>query len=217
MVDFTYSVQVGSEPLEVEFNDISTGGPYTYRKWLFGDGESIDGNETTVTHIYKDPGVYSPVLVAGTATEQYQMVKENTIYVNEKIEDTRLIVAESKDKLGLYWRFYIDLNGKLVFETQDNKKISDEKIVLVNRWMFLEYHVGEDRFYTGSYAKGRRHKPHTVLDHDPTLVPSPVGFFKIASNSSYIIDDLKIWEKDQDLFEYFNNLRGRAGFLDPVV
>ena len=216
MVDFTYSVRVGSAPLLVYFTDSSTG-IYTSRKWIFGDGTSSDGNDTSITHTYTTPGVYTVTLVASNLLGQDQVVKENIIYVNEDIEDTQLVVAESKDRLGTYWKLYVDNSGKLVFETHDNKKITDDKIVLVNRWMFLEYHVESDRFYVGSYANGRRLRPHTVVDHDPALVETAAGLFKIAPNSSYIIDDLKIWEEDQDLFNYFNDLRGRAGFLDPLI
>jgi PKD repeat protein len=216
MADFSYSSRVGNIPMIVDFQDLSVG-TYTYRKWIFGDGVSIDGNETSVSHTYTSPGVYSVTLVVGNSTEQDQVVKENIIYVNESIEDTKLVIAESKDRTGVYWKLYIDELGKMVFETHDNKKITEDKIVLVNRWMFLEYHVESDSFYVGSYANGRRLKPHNVIEQDSSLVSTPTGFFKIAPNSSYIIDDLKIWEEDQNLFEYFNGLRGRAGFLDPLV
>lgn len=215
MVDFTFTNRVGNTPLGVNFTDSSVG-TFTYRKWVFGDGESLDGNETAVSHIYKKPGVYSVSLIAGNATDQQQITKESLVYVNENIEDSRLVIAESKDRLGAYWKFYIDSQGKLVFETQNNTRVTDDVVVLVNRWMFLEYHVGEDRFYVGSYANGRRHKTHVVTANNSDLVQSISGFLKIATNSSFIIDDLKIWEEDRNLFEYFNSLRGRAGFLDPV-
>lgn len=216
MINFTYSQRVGNAPFNVDFNDISIGGPYTYRKWVFGDGESVDGNETSVTHEYKAPGVYTVSLVAGTSDTQGQAVKQGLILVNEGIEDARLVVAESKGSDGRYWSFYIDLDGKLVFETEENKKITSEKVALIDRWMFLEYHVVEGKFYVGSYSNGRRHKQHATVRHNPPLESSITGFLRIAPNSSYIIDDLKIWRVDTDLFPYYNSLRGRAGFLDPV-
>jgi PKD repeat protein len=215
MIDFTYVNRVGTMPLEVDFTDASTG-TYTYRKWVFGDGESVDGNLTSVSHTYKTPGVYSVALIAGNATEHDQLLKEDIIYVNESIEDSRLMIAESQSKTGAYWKLYIDLNGKLLFETQDSKRITEEKIALVNRWMFIEYHAEEDRFYVGSYALGRRHKKHKQPEHSQAITPETIGSFKIATNSSYTIDDLKLWETDNNLYEYFNSLRGRAGYLDPV-
>jgi len=213
-VDFTYTDRVGLAPHAVDFTDITSGGPYTYRKWVFGDGESLDGNEATVSHTYKNPGVYSVSLILGDGSSQGYVRKEKVIYVNENIEDTKLVIAESKERTGAYWKFYIDADGKLVFETPGNKKITEEKILLTNKWMFIEYHVEEDRFYVGTHGSGRRHKKHITTSHIPILIDIPTGFFKIAPNSSYIIDDLKIWKEDTHLVDYFNSLRGRAAFLD---
>lgn len=201
MVDFTYSRRVGSEPLLVDFTDTSVG-TYTYRKWVFGDGECLDGNDLTASHIYKQPGVYSPILIAGNISGQESIIKENAIYVNENIEDTKVVVAHSKDPSGKYWKFYVNAEGKLVFETDDYLKSTDSSVVMTNRWMFLEYHVEEDKFYIGSYATGRRHKVHTKRNHSPELDVTISSFFKIAPNSSYIIDELKIWEEDLDLYPY---------------
>jgi PKD repeat protein len=215
MADFTYTNRVGNSPLTVSFSDTSTES-YTGRKWLFGDGESLDGNVTSTSHTYKVPGVYTVTLIGSNSTNLDQEVKKDIIYVNEDVEDSRMVIAESKDRKGVYWKLYLDLDGKLVFETSDYKKVTEESVAVTSRWMFIEYHVEEDKFYVGTYAKGRREKPYKIVAHEPEMIQTPTGVFKIAANSSFTIDDLKVWEVETDLIEYFHGLRGRAGFLDPT-
>ncbi len=55
--DFTATPLSGTNPLTVDFSDLTTGGPPTVQVWYFGDGTT--STEANPTHTYTTPGTYT--------------------------------------------------------------------------------------------------------------------------------------------------------------
>lgn len=66
LVDFSGNNLIGCSPLEVEFTNLSTGGPFTDCVWDFGDGNTST-TCGTVTHTYNSPGIYTVELTVALA------------------------------------------------------------------------------------------------------------------------------------------------------
>ncbi|MEB2365115.1 MAG: PKD domain-containing protein, partial [Chloroflexota bacterium] len=59
--DFNVSPEEGSAPLDVQFNNLSSGDDIQ-SNWDFGDGESLATNEPIVFHTYEENGTYTVIL-----------------------------------------------------------------------------------------------------------------------------------------------------------
>ncbi len=61
VANFTANVTQGTNPLQVVFSDLTTGGTVTSRTWSFGDGTT--SNAVNALHTYVEPGTYAVSLV----------------------------------------------------------------------------------------------------------------------------------------------------------
>jgi PKD repeat protein len=75
----------GSAPLEVQFTDMSTGGPTSW-SWDFGDGTS--DTIKSPTHTYQDAGTYTVRLTATTRTGSASSTREDYITVESAVTTT---------------------------------------------------------------------------------------------------------------------------------
>lgn len=81
--EFSAEPTVGTVPLEVQFNDASTGEP-TGWFWEFGDGAT--SSQQNPVHIYTDAGLYTVSLLASLSGDKDTIVKSDFIDVRELSE-----------------------------------------------------------------------------------------------------------------------------------
>jgi len=69
---FTATPTSGNAPLAVTFTDTSTGGggTLTNRHWVFGDGNTLDTTDTSVSHSYTTVGTFSVALTVTNSLSQ---------------------------------------------------------------------------------------------------------------------------------------------------
>jgi PKD repeat protein len=82
--NFTANVTSGTEPLAVQFTDISTG-PITGANWSFGDGSTSSARNPA--HVYTSPGDYSVSLTVGNGNEEDTRVRTDYIHVESQAAD----------------------------------------------------------------------------------------------------------------------------------
>ncbi len=213
--EFTASVRVGDGFLSVIFVDDSVG-TIVSRKWIFGDGTVIEGNETAVLHTYREPGTYDVILVIQDATDQHSEVKEGYIVVNAVYPEPDFsIISSFSLVLGRYWKLYLDATLHLVFEREDILYRSVDPVIGLKEWAFIEYHPDSFTAYVGTASQFRSER-----EMAPQFTPSPAAIVsdltEVVANSTMKIDELKIWTKDVDLKAYYLSLVGQAGFLDQT-
>lgn len=214
-VDFEVSSRVGNGYLNAVFTDISTG-TIVSRKWILGDGTVIEGNETQISYTYKVPGIYTVSLVAFDGTEQVTEIKTNYIYVNEIYDVPKINIIESYHQpTGKYWKLYFSSEGYFIYEDQDKIYRSEDVVLNIKRWTFIELHGLSKTLYLGTGTGGREKLNMLVFDNTaPDTVTETIT--KVCSDCTLKTDELLIWKKYIDLEEYFNNLRGRLINIDRL-
>jgi gliding motility-associated-like protein len=76
-VGFISDTIKGCSPLQITFTDTTVAlAPITNWEWQFGDGNSINGNNTSAQHVYAAPGSYNVTL---TVTDADGCIKNKTI------------------------------------------------------------------------------------------------------------------------------------------
>ena len=212
--DFTVTERVGDGYLVTAFIDASTGA-ITERKWILGDGTVIEGNLTYIDHVYKAYGKYSVTLIARDVTDQSTMTKTDYIIVNEQRPVPNLVIMQSFNPSGDYWRFYIDTDLHLVYESRQYIYRSGDKVVDIKKWTFVEFDVLSEKMYVGSYASKRKEIAHIKLDN---LSPLPIGerITEVAPKSNLKLDELKVWGVEKDLLAYSESGRSKAAYLDSL-
>jgi PKD repeat protein len=212
--DFIVDGRVGEGFSTVTFTDVSTG-TITSRKWILGDGTVVEGNETIVKHTYRAFGRYDVTLVASNTTEQDTETKAEYIIVNELRSVPNLIIMQSFNPSGDYWRFYLDTDLHLVYESRQYVYRSGDKVVNIKKWTFVEFDVLSEKMYVGSYASNRK---EIACSKSINTTPLPVGerITEVAPKSNLKLDELKVWGVEKNLYDYCKSLRGRAGYLDTL-
>jgi PKD repeat protein len=208
----TASSRVGDNSNMVIFNDASTGTVTNY-KWIFGDGQVIEGAFPTVTHTYTLPGKYTVTLVANNLTEQGSIVKEDYIIVNDVKPVPKFIIMEAFDNVAGYWRFYVDLDFHIVFETPQYLYRSADRVLNVHEWSLVQFDYSSEKMFFGTYLKYFREIATTkVVNLSPLTMTEAKT--EIAYQSELKLDELKVWSSEKDLSNYYKETRGRAGYLD---
>jgi PKD repeat protein len=217
VADFSVSNKVGDNFNTVTFTD-SSSGTITERQWILGDGTVIGGNLTVVKHTYVQPGEYDVTLVARDVlvnpVDQNAKTITDCVIVNEIRPTPSFIITQSfEHTTGAYWRFYLDTSFYLVFENNLYIYRSLDRVADISKWAFVAYDVISEKMYAGSFFNYLEE-----IEHIRTINSSPIGsyesFTEIATQSQMKIDELKIHGIEKDLFEYFKEARGRAGYLD---
>lgn len=212
VADFSVSDRVGTVPFSVTFTDYSTGS-IDRRTWLLGDGATIQGNYTTVTYTYSVAGIYDVELYVEGPDGDNTLKKENYIVVEDEVHIPDMIIAQSESStLDKYWKFYVDAEGHLVFETETMTYRSKDKIIDLNRWTFVEFHPLYKKMYVGSTITSR--KEIQIITSVTSLPESPTSNkLLVAPNSSFTIDELRIFDKELNFKPYFDITRGKAATL----
>jgi len=126
MANFDASIMTGSEPLEVEFENLSSGNA-TGWLWSFGDGNFSDAKNPA--HTYTIPGKYTVKLKAIYPTRVDSVIKMDFIQVHEKETFAQLAVVNSTPTLPQNdWTNAIDgdiygWNGTTVLEGEQPELI----------------------------------------------------------------------------------------------
>jgi len=210
--DFTVDTRVGEGQLTVTFTDASTGSIIS-RKWIFGDGDVQDGNDTVVSHTYSN-GKFDVTLVVFDGTDQTYETKTEYIIVDKIYAPQSFMIAESQGAADSeYWRFYFDTDGKLTFETINYVYKSVSKVLSMGEWMLLEFHQGPNEMYVGTYSSVRQKIGSiTLVNTSPLSLTENI--VRVAPNTNARLDELKIWTKDIDLKSYYYETRKNAGILN---
>lgn len=94
--------QFNCPPEVITFNDLSTGN-ITYRKWVFGDGDTATGQ--VVNHTYTRVGTYAAMLVVGNSLRMDSVVR--MISIKGPISSFEMALADS---CSIFSRTYHFLN-----------------------------------------------------------------------------------------------------------
>jgi len=86
LAEFTADPLVGTAPLEVQFEDLSSGGLYPILSWTwdFGDGSPYSSDQDP-NHWYESPGSYTVTLTLMTTGGTVSTSKENYITVVQQV------------------------------------------------------------------------------------------------------------------------------------
>jgi predicted secreted protein len=208
--------RVGEGVLATTFSD--TGSiPIIFRKWIFGDGVVLEGNGlATVNHNYLSYGEYDVTLVAQSTYRQYISTREKLIVVNELRTQPQFVISQSfNSTTGEYWRFYFDQGFNLIFENNTLIVKSKNKVTNINKWTFVDFNMHTNKMYVGTYSINRKEiETLTMLNTSPLTVSQIKT--DILPDGNVKIDELKMWNVYKDLYTYYDETRGRAGYLDEL-
>lgn len=205
--------RVGTLPLEVTFQDSTTGDSIVYRRWTLGDGNVVE-NQTNFTHTYIKEGIYNVSLYArdmssGESTE----IKKQYIIVNGSYPTAENTIIQSEEAGGDYWRFYIDSDLKIAFRRNGTLYRTNAPEAVEGEWMLIEYHSANNFIYVGTADNPRKITSSTKIDLGSTPTVANDRLF-VAQNGSMQIDEVKVWSREEDLLEYYRSLKARASTLN---
>ncbi len=128
--EFEASPLTGFGPLNVQFNDLSTGNVSNWT-WSFGDGAV--SSLRNPTHSYLSPGFYNPKLLVSGANGTGVEEKINLITVNEGEEPTAAFTAEPLTGNAPFTTHFFDLSSgeisNYAWEFGDNNVSLDQNPV----------------------------------------------------------------------------------------
>lgn len=94
-VDFEADPTSGSQPLEVQFTDLSTGNPLTWL-WDFDNDSFIDSNEQNPTYIYDEAGIYTISLTISDGINTHTEIKMDYVTVSSVSSDIELLSLKTQ-------------------------------------------------------------------------------------------------------------------------
>lgn len=110
---------------------------------------------------------------------------------------------------GKYWRFYVDENLHLIFRYGDHLYKTEDPVAVLDEWMLLEFHPGDNFMYVGTGLNHRKIVPCYRVDIGSVSSVDNDRIY-VARNSSMEIDELKMWGREENLTEYYRSLNVRA-------
>jgi PKD repeat protein len=99
--NFTANQINGEAPLEVVFNDLSTGNPTTW-EWDFDNNGTIDSQVQNPVWTYSNPGTYSVKLTVSDGTSSNTKVKTNYIYIIGDSPGSHALLFDGTDDLASF-------------------------------------------------------------------------------------------------------------------
>ncbi len=214
--DINATYRTGSGYLSTTFSD-PTDMPIINRKWVFGDGVIIEGNNLqTINHTYYLPGEYDVTLIAHDGLNQYSVTKDKFVIVDTYVPLPEFIIAQSFDvDSGTYWRFYFDQDFYMVFE--DNQTIfrSKKKVAIPGKWMYVDFDRNREKMMMGSFSYYIKEIETVKFDNLYPVSFSESGT-QILLDSTMKIDDLRIWSVSKNPLPYYVDNRGKAGYIDTL-
>jgi PKD repeat protein len=210
--DFIASPQEGYSPLIVQFASTSTGGPITYYKWYFGDGNTSE-NTDSPQHTYLTPGIYSVGLEISGPLNTDSTTKYDYIIVNEFSPPSENTIVESyQNDSSNDWKFYVDADLHLVFSIGGDIYKTSEPVVNVGVWSLVEFHSGQNKMYVSTVDNGRKEVLCFKITNGVTGAHSEPKIM-VAENTSIKIDELRVVKREENLTDYFRSLRGHVFYL----
>jgi PKD repeat protein len=209
-LSFSATPRVGTIPHTVSFIDDSVYTGMTSKLWSFGDGFTYDGSHMSFSYTYDTAGLYTVSLTVINSEGTIALVKEGYIAVNPDTPTPSFILAKSDSAgEGKYWNFYLDVDGHLVFENESYTHRSVDKIYNIKKWAFVQFNPGPNKMYVGDSTRFIREIDMVTTSTSLPESPSKKKLYS-SLNSSFVIDELKIWYGDKNLTEYFKSLWGAA-------
>lgn len=202
----------GYIPFTVTFQDQTTGGTPTVRRWNYGDG-TLSLNETSPTHTYTEEGIYNVSLyVKDALSNESTEIKQQFIIANGVYPLSEGIIVQSQTP-GKFWKFYIDQDLHILFQYNNRLYKTINPAAVLDKWMLVEFHPGDNFIYLGTGETERQIIPSKLVDlgSSPTITEDRLF---ITPNSSFQIDELKIWKREVDLRPYYRSLKYKAFLLD---
>jgi hypothetical protein len=124
-----------------------------------------------------------------------------------------VIISESESKdLDKYWKFYINYEGYLIFETDSLLIKSRDSIIRHNKWIYVEFHPASGKMYVGD-TRSFRQEISTIIISKLTHITPEYNRLLIAPNSSVTLDELMVYSRDIDFSSYFGDTWGSAASL----
>lgn len=211
--DFAVSNRAADRFNTVVFTDASTGA-ITGRKWILGDGTVFDGNDTTVKHTYTVPGRYTVTLVVQDSVDQDSETKTDYIIVNDVAPTPDFVIMQTFEaSSGAYWRFYIDAQLHLVYETPQYVYRSSDKVINIKQWAMVQFDPVSEKMYMGTFFGNYKVIPCNKTTNVAPTVPVSTKT-EVAVQSTIKIDELMVWSTAKNLRDYHISTRGKAGYLD---
>jgi PKD repeat protein len=211
--DFTVSNRAADRFNTVTFTDVSVG-TITGRTWVLGDGTVVDGNDTSVKHTYTAPGKYTVTLIVRDSVDQDSETKVDYIIVNDVVPTPSFVIMQTFEAFsGAYWRFYVDSQFHLVFETPQYIYRSSDAVIGIKQWSLVQFDPVTEKMYWGSYMGNYREIVRTKSYNTSPVIPLMTKT-EIAAQSTMKIDELMVWSVSRDLYDYHRGTRGKAGYLD---
>jgi len=213
--NLTADITLGRAPLVVTFTNTSVGA-ITSTVYDFGDGASTDYETTSAVHVYTEPGIYTVKLIVKNDIEEDVKILDSYIVVEEKVEEPDFVILLSENSdTNEYWKFYVDLDKHLIFETHEYVWRSVDPIIYIHRWTFVMFNKSEEKMYISSARSKLKIVPSTKSVNTTPIIPSSKKIY-VVPNSTMKIDELQVWSKDVDFSNYTQSLRGIAGRLDDL-
>jgi len=85
-VEFTATPTSGESPLVIKFSDLSTTGDKAITAWSWDFGDGIRSEESSPSHTYIEPGVYTVILTISSDTGEFSKEKADYIQALETTE-----------------------------------------------------------------------------------------------------------------------------------
>ncbi len=104
IAEFSAAPISGTNPLEVQFTDLSVGNPISW-EWDFGDFGSSPGYEQNPIHTYENVGNYTVTLTVSDGSNDDTEIKTNyiSVYDEELLPPTNLQAAVDDDDVYISW------------------------------------------------------------------------------------------------------------------
>ncbi|MBI1221234.1 MAG: PKD domain-containing protein [Bacteroidetes bacterium] len=128
----------GPAPLSVQFNATVTSDTLSHLIWYFNDSTAADtSSSASVTHIYQNPGYYSPAFAVYTDYCSNLYAMDSTVQATHGLgfasfEFARIFPNPFTNDLSIYsstpiqWVEILEMNGKLIQQIPMNNSLSAE-------------------------------------------------------------------------------------------
>lgn len=152
VADFIVDTMSGCAPLEVQFTDISSGGPVSWT-WDLGDG-TISLNQNP-THVYSRAGIYTVSLVVSNGFDTDTVTKPSLIQVNSDCS-SRIYATSDTTVNGSVTGTFLqtqrsDGNFEILGETESGGKPELRHSLLEHLWTFTLPEAGTNVFTVEAY------------------------------------------------------------------
>lgn len=114
-----------------------------------------------------------------------------------------------------YWRFYIDENLHILFRRDNILYKTIDPAAVLDKWMLLEFHPGDNFVYIATAEEPRRVISSEAVDLESIPTVDNDRIF-VVKDSSMQVDEIKMWRREENLRDYYRQLKAKAYLLDQA-